>query len=122
MEKIDWSYWDNLMRVGRIILARFDLYPKVELSCTHPTYILMKDNIKGEFSVGNYYYGNRPSQCIVLNYKYPEDAMNTILHEIAHSIEYNLYGKLSNHGKQWQTIAKAIGVSDDDIKRYINHS
>jgi len=33
---------------------------------------------------------------------------NTILHEIAHAIEYNEYGK-TDHGPRWQRIARAIG-------------
>lgn len=36
---------------------------------------------------------------------------NTILHEIAHAIDYNERGIKSNHDERWQEIAKSIGCN-----------
>jgi len=35
---------------------------------------------------------------------------NTVLHELAHLVEYAVFGKMSNHGFQWREIMRKIGL------------
>ena len=72
----------------------------------------MKDNQKFYFARCNYRYKQ-----IILSRKLTKNETsldrikNTILHEIAHAIDFNNRGKKSNHDSKWQRIAKEIGCN-----------
>lgn len=72
----------------------------------------MKDHDKFYFARCNYRYKQ-----IILSRKLTENETsidrikNTILHEIAHAIDFNNRGKRSGHDEEWKRIAKSIGCN-----------
>lgn len=40
----------------------------------------------------------------------PEEAWDTFLHELAHAMVYDKYGKVKSHGKEWKDMARQLGV------------
>lgn len=49
-----------------------------------------------------------------------EEFSNTVLHEIAHVIEINLYGR-GGHGQQWREIAEAIGARPEETVKTLSY-
>lgn len=69
-------------------------------------------NTKGRYILGkcNYRYKNIILCRELTQHEENEDRVrNTILHEIAHALDFNQRGIAGAHDKQWQRIAKSIG-------------
>jgi predicted SprT family Zn-dependent metalloprotease len=77
----------------------------------------MLSNNTGADTYGKSNYSNRTITLSKELTKFEQDknrVINTILHEVAHAIDYEKRGK-SNHDEVWQDIAKSIGCNADEI-------
>ena len=50
------------------------------------------------------------------------DAIDVIIHEVCHAIQFHLYGdEVRRHGKEFKTIAEAVGLTGKMMCASANH-
>lgn len=78
----------------------------------------LRGNVAGQARIQKCYLTDTVSYELRINaealLRYPDDTLNeTVPHELAHIVAYEVHGKVHAHGPEWQRIARHLGASGD---------